>query len=160
LIVPLPLVFLDKIVVTLQKGSAEISFVLFKVAGIPVLRQGLTFSLPGVDIEVGKECSGIRSSLSLLIASALAGHMFLRSNWRKACLCLLTVPVVIFKNAVRIVGISWLGLYVARDFFQGKFHHQYGGLVFSLLSLAIQISVLFILKDSEAHSSRGRVGRI
>jgi exosortase/archaeosortase family protein len=75
--------------------------------------------------------------------------MFLRANWRKVCLCLLTVPVVIFKNAVRIVAISWLGLYVTRDFFQGRLHHQYGGLVFSLLSLGMQLSMLFVLQRSE-----------
>jgi exosortase len=156
LIVPIPPVFLDKIVVALQKGSAEISFILFKAAGIPVLRQGLTFSLPGVDVEVGKECSGIRSSVSLLIASILAAHVFLRATWRKVCLCLLTVPVVIFKNAVRIVAISWLGLYVTREFFRGKLHHQYGGLLFSLLSLAMQISLLFMLQRSETASDPSR----
>jgi exosortase len=150
LIIPLPAAVLDNIVVALQKGSAEVSFVLFKAAGIPIVRQGLTFSLPGIDIEIGKACSGIRSGVSLFIVSILASHLFLHSTWRKVCLCLFTVPVVIFKNAVRIVGISWLGLHVTRDFFQGRLHHQYGGLVFSLLSLAIQISLLFLLSHSEA----------
>jgi len=148
LITPLPAVFLDQVVLALQKGSAEISFVLFKLAGVPVFRQGLTFSLPGVDISVAEQCSGIRSSASLLIASMLMGHVLLRSGWSRIWLTLFTIPVVIFKNAVRIVTISWLGIYVNADFFHGRLHHQ-GGLPFSLLALAIMGSMLFVLHRAE-----------
>jgi len=153
LMIPLPPVLLDRIVSTLQKGSAEASYALFKLAGVPVLRQGLHFSLPGVDIEVARECSGIRSSLSLLIASLVAGYLVLRSGWRRACFSLFTVPIVIFKNAVRIVTLSWLGVYVDRDFLYGRLHHQYGGLVFSLLALAILAPALFVLQRSETRRS-------
>jgi exosortase/archaeosortase family protein len=80
----------------------------------------------------------------------IAGHLFLQSNWRKAMFSLLTVPVVIFKNAVRIVTISCLGIYVDPGFLHGRLH-RYGGLPFSLLSLAILAPLLFALqkKDSQ-----------
>lgn len=149
LIVPLPPVVLDRIVVALQAGSADISFVLFKILGVPVFREGLKFALPGVDIEVAQQCSGIRSSMSLFIASILVGHALLRSGWRMVCLCILTIPVVIFKNAVRIVTISWLGVYVDQRFFFGKLHHA-GGLPFSLIALAILGALLFVLRRTEA----------
>ena len=58
LVVPPPPVVLEKLVVWLQKGSADVSYVLFKMAGVPVLRQGFTFSLPGLNIEVAEQCSG------------------------------------------------------------------------------------------------------
>jgi exosortase len=149
LIVPLPPVVLDRIVVALQAGSADISFVLFKILRVPVFREGLKFALPGVDIEVAKQCSGIRSSMSLFIASILVGHALLRSGWRRIFLCVLTIPVVIFKNAVRIVTISWLGVYADQRFFFGKLHHA-GGLPFSLVALAILGALLFVLRRTEA----------
>jgi exosortase len=157
LIIPIPTILLEKTVLALQKGSAEMAYVLFKLAGVPVFRQGFVFSLPGVDIEIAEECSGIRSSLALFITGILAGYVFLQSRWRRVCLGLLTVPIVIFKNAVRIVTISWLGTYVDRGFFYGKLH-RYGGLPFSLLALAILALVLFVLRRSEARRSK-RAGK-
>jgi len=153
LMVPLPTYLMDKAVEGMQKGSAEVAFALFKLARVPVFRDGFQFSLPGVVIEVAEECSGIRSSLSLLVSSILAGHLFLHSNWRKVCLILLTVPIVIFKNGVRIVSISWLGVYVDHGFLFGKLH-KYGGLPFSLVAISLMVLLLFALRKSEESSKR------
>jgi exosortase len=149
---PLPAPAVDAIVAALQRGSAEFSFLLFKAIGTPVVRDGFLFGLPGVTIEITTECSGIRSSLSLFVVSVLAGKVFLTSIWRRIGLCAATIPIVIFKNALRIVGISWLGLNVDRQFFDGPLHHQYGGLVFSVASLALQAGALAFFYRSEARS--------
>ena len=99
--------------------------VVFKVIGMPFLRRGFTFSLPGIDIEIAKECSGIRSSLSLLLSAIVVGYLFLRSAWSQLFLAVVTIPIVIFKNAVRIAIISWLGIYVDRSFFFGNLHRRW-----------------------------------
>ena len=148
LIVPPPPDVLEKLVVWLQKGSAEVSYLFFKLAGVPVLRQGFTFSLPGLNIEVAEQCSGIRSSISLFIASVLAGHLVLHSTWRKICLGLLTIPIVIAKNALRIVVLSLLGTYVDRDILFGRLHTS-SGLLFSPLALLVLAWLLWILYKSE-----------
>ena len=148
LMIPVPARLLDRAVLGLQRGSADISYGLFKLVGIPVLRDGFQFSLPGIDIEVATECSGIRSSQSLLIASLLAGHLLLRSGWNQLWLVLLSVPVAIFKNAVRIVTISSLGVYVDRSFLFGNLH-RYGGLPFSLLAIGILAVAIHVLRKSE-----------
>jgi exosortase len=154
LIVPLPPELMDKAVLGLQKGSADMSYGLFKLIGMPVFRDGFQFSLPGVDIEVAAECSGIRSSLSLFLSSLLVGHLTLRSGWIRVVFSLLTIPVVIFKNAVRIVTISSLGVYVDRGFLHGNLH-KYGGLPFSLLAIAILFLVLISLKRAEGDRAMG-----
>ncbi len=147
-IVPIPPDIMDKAILGLQKGSADMSYVLFKLVGMPVFRDGFRFSLPGVDIEVAAECSGIRSSLSLFLSSLLVGYLTLESRWSRAAFSLLTIPVVIFKNAVRIVTISWLGVYVDPGFFHGNLH-KYGGLPFSLLALLLLFLVLVALRKAE-----------
>jgi exosortase len=149
LFVPIPPLFVEAIEVALQKASAEVAYVLFKITGMPVFRQGLRFSLPGVDVEVARECSGIRSGIALFITALVAGQLFLRSNWRRACLVLLTIPISIFKNAVRIATISWLGVYVSRDFLFGNLHRR-GGLPFSLFALGLLAPILLGLQRSEA----------
>ena len=146
--VPLPEVALDKVVLVLQEGSAVMTFALFKLFGVPVLWRHFKFLLPGVEIEIAQECSGIRSSSALFITSILAGYMFLQSNWRRAVFSIFTIPVVIFKNAVRIVTISCLGVYVDPRFLHGKLH-QYGGMPFSLVSLAILLPFLLTLQRGE-----------
>lgn len=152
LAIPMPPVLVEKAVVALQHGSANTTYMLFKLTGMPVFRQGLTFSLPGIDIQVAEECSGIRSSIAVLIMALVASHLFLRSNWRKACFIVCTIPVVILKNAIRIATISWLGVYVSRDFFYGNLHRR-GGLPFSMISLIVLIPLLFALQRSERRGS-------
>jgi exosortase len=149
LTIPLPASVLDHMVVALQRGSAEVAYRLFKLAGVPVFREGMfQFSLPGVTIEVAEQCSGIRSSLSMFIGSLVAGYLILRSSWSRASFALLTIPIVIFKNAVRIVTLSWLGVYVDPGFLHGQLH-RYSGLPFSLLALALLVPVLLLLVRME-----------
>lgn len=145
LITPLPPDVTLVLTSALQKGSADVCYVLFRLLGVPVLRHDFLFSLPGVDIEVGQQCSGIHSGLSLLIAGLLAAHALLRSAWKKASFILCILPIAVFKNAVRIVTISWLGIHVSPDFFYGQLHRE-GGLPFSLLSLALMAILLWLLR--------------
>jgi len=148
LMIPVPTVALDNIVLALQKGSAVMTYALFRLWGIPVFWQHLKFLLPGVEIEIAEECSGIRSSMALFITSLLAGYVFLQSNWRKVVFSLFTVPIVVLKNALRIVTISCLGVYVDPGFLHGNLH-RYGGIPFSLISLAILVPFLLVLQNGE-----------
>jgi exosortase len=149
LMVPVPGFVLERIILALQKGSAEVTEALFKLIGVPVLRQGLTFTLPSVTINIAHECSGIRSSLALFIMSLLAGYVFLRSKRRRVVFSVLAIAVAIIKNGVRIVTLSLLAAYVDRSFLTGSLHHRYGGAVFSLLALAVLVPVLCLLQKQE-----------
>jgi len=150
LIVPIPSVFLDNVVAALQAGSAQLSYLLFRMAGVPILRHGMVMSLPGVDIEVAAECSGIRSSMALFVASAVISRMLLRTSWARILTMLCVGPIGIFRNAVRIVCISLLGMYVDRGFLFGSLHHH-GGLPFSLVGFAFLIPLVFLLRRWEQH---------
>ena len=154
LVVPIPESVLDKIIYALQQGSADVSYVLFSMTGVPVFRQGFFFTLPGLTIEVAEQCSGIRSSIALFILCLLIGHLFLRSASRKVALIVAAIPILIFKNAVRIVAISLLSAYVSRDFLTGSLH-QSGGILFFLLGLLILIPIIRLLERSENQQARG-----
>lgn len=151
LMVPLPDFILNRIVSGLQKGSTEVTYAIFRLVGVPVLKQGFVFSLPGVSIQVARECSGIRSSQALLITSLLAGYYFLRSGWRKLLFCLMVIPITILKNAIRIATISLLSVYVDRGFLTGRLHHD-GGIPFSMIAIAMLVPLLWWLQRSETHA--------
>lgn len=150
--VPIPSFLLDKAVLFLQKWSASAAYVFFGLTGVPMYRDGFLFHLPGLTIEVAKECSGIRSSISLFLVSILAGHLMLRANWRKAILTLSIVPITIVKNAVRIVTLSLLGVYVDPRVL-GSVAHRRGGIPIFFLALLLLGCVLWLLRRGEKKRS-------
>lgn len=149
LMVPIPGFLLDRLIFALQQGSAWITGVLFDIAGVPVLREGLVFHLAKVSIEVAKECSGIRSSMALFIVALLVAHFRLRSFWNKVFFVAFGLFLMILKNGVRIATLTLLAVYVNPDFLFGRLHHQ-GGVVFFALALLLLLPVLFFLQRNEA----------
>src|SRR6266566_7718495 len=122
--VPIPSVALNKVVEFLQAESAVAARLIFSLIGVPVSQQGVVLSIPGVNIEVARECSSIRSSVMLLVASMVLAQVSLRSPWSKAAVIAATVPLSIAKNALRIVTLSMLGTRVDPGFLTGRLHHR------------------------------------
>jgi exosortase len=154
LMVPLPSAVLDSTIYYLQSGSTEIAYLLFRLVGVPVLREGFILHVPHQSIEVAKECSGIRSSVALFITCLLAAHLFLRTKWKMLVFALLAIPLAIIKNGIRITTLTLLAAYVDPRFLTGSLHHD-GGFVFFFLALAILAPILLALQRSEKNP-RGR----
>ena len=139
----------------LQHGSAVLSYHLFRVVGVPAVRDGMVISLPRLSIEVAPECSGIRSSISLLILVLAGGNLYLRSAWNKALLVSTLVPLVILKNAIRVVTLSTLALYVNPGFLNGRLHHR-GGMLFFLIAVAMLIPIVVVMRRCERGGAAAR----
>ena len=148
LMVPLPDKILDRAIHALQVGSTEIAYLLFQAVRTPVFRQGFYLTVPGVTVEVAKECSSIRSSTALFITCLLAAHLYLRTPWKAALFALLAFPLAILKNGIRIVTLTLLSIHVDPSFLTGNLHHR-GGFVFFLVALLILWPVLMLLEKSE-----------
>ncbi|NWG13738.1 MAG: archaeosortase/exosortase family protein, partial [Acidobacteria bacterium] len=148
--VPLPEKLLATAVSLLLRGSAEFVAILFRVSGTPFYRDGAAFALAGVNIEVASQCSGIRSSLALVITVLLAGYLMLRSGWNRLVLVLVAVPMAMFKNAVRIVVLTLLAIHVEPGWLTSSRLHQRGGILFYLLALLLLVPVLWVLRRLEA----------
>ncbi len=99
-------------------------------------------------IEIAKECSSIHSAWALLITGMLVAHLFLKSLWAKVSLTILTVPIAMLTNAVRIVTIWELATRVDPGFLYGDLHRN-GGILFSLISLSILVGFLAMLRGLE-----------
>jgi exosortase len=153
LMIPFPEELLQPIVAILQKGSAEMSAILFKVTGTSYFREGTFFALPSVNINIAPQCSGIRSSLALFITCLLAGHLMLETGWRKVLFVLVCIPVAMFKNAVRIVGLTLLAIYVSPGWLTNSRLHSEGGALFFMLGLAVMAPLLLLLRKSEVKKS-------
>src|SRR4030066_2327961 len=150
--VPVPNFLMERIIVFLQICSAEVSYWFFKLTGVPIFREGFTFHLPGLSVEVAKQCGGIRSSLVLFIISILAGHFFLASWRRKFILSLCVLPITIVKNAIRIVTLTLLGVYVDPRILESTLHRR-GGIPFFVLAFSLLGVVLWFLMRSESREA-------
>ncbi len=148
LMIPLPGPVLAWTIHLLQQGSTEIAYLLFKLFGVPVLRRGFVLAVPTVTIEVAVECSGIRSSIALLITCLLAAHFYLRTPWKILIFLLLVLPLTVIKNGIRIATLTLLSIYVNPGFLYGDLHRQ-GGFVFFFLALILLLPVLLVLEKSE-----------
>ena len=146
--VPIPDIVSSKVIYGLQAGSAEVAEVFFNLSGAPVLRKGFVFHLPKVSIEVAPECSGIRSSLALLILAVLVAQYSFRPLWKKLVFVLAGLCMMLVKNGIRIATLTLLANYVDEDFLYGKLHHR-GGVVFFLIGLALLLPVYWYLRKGE-----------
>jgi exosortase len=146
--VPTPEPVLSKTIFLLQAGSSDMAEAFFRIAGVPYHRQGFVFELPGVAIRVAAECSGIRSTLALLITAVLASYIFLKSSWRRLVLSSAVIPIAIFKNGLRIATLCLLSIYVNPGFLYGKLHRR-GGIVFFAIALLPMALLLRLLQKGE-----------
>jgi exosortase len=148
LTIPFPAALLNRSIYFLQKGSADIAEMIFDLAGVPALREGFVFHLAHFNIEVATECSGIRSSLALLILALVVGHLFLRTLWKQAVFVIAGLLIMVVKNGIRIATLTILAEYVDPGFLYGRLHHK-GGVVFFLLGLLLLLPVLWLLQHGE-----------
>jgi len=146
--IPLPEAAVDFLENASKEASAEVANWLFLISGTPVLRAGAVFQLPGITIEVAKECSGIRSSLVLVITSLLAANMFLHTTWRRALLVCAVIPLGLLRNGLRILVISLLCVHIGPQMIHSVIHRR-GGPVFFVASLVPLFVVLWWLRRGD-----------
>ena len=157
--IPLPVFFLNWTDNFLQHGSAAVALGLFKISGTPVFYHDLIFQLPGMNLRVAPECSGIHSSLALFMTSLLAGYFFLHARGKRVVLALAVILLGLLRNGLRIFTIGELCVHISPDMID-SYIHRHGGPVFFALSLIPLLLLLFLLVKSdrlsvEAKSSNG-----
>ncbi|HTG27178.1 MAG TPA: exosortase/archaeosortase family protein [Methylomirabilota bacterium] len=153
--IPLPEAAVDFLENASKEASAEVANWLFLISGTPALRIGTVFQLPGISIMVAKECSGIRSSLVLVITSLLAANMFLRTTWRRALLVGAVIPLGLLRNGFRILVISLLCVHIGPEMINSPIHRR-GGPIFFVASLIPLFVVLWWLRRGEMAAQQPR----
>ncbi|HEU6449243.1 MAG TPA: exosortase/archaeosortase family protein [Verrucomicrobiae bacterium] len=150
--VPLPAELLRLTETFLQIGSAACANALFALTGTPFFQDGLQFQLPGINLHVAPECSGIHSSLVLFITSFVAAKLFLRNPWLRAVLIIATIPLALARNGFRIFVIGELCIRHGAQVLDWPIH-RHGGPLFFVLSLFPLFGLLLLLRWQERKNS-------
>lgn len=148
LLVPIPPGVIQEIDSFLQNGSALAAAGFYSLSGTPFLQNGLTFQLPGIKLAIAPECSGIHSTMVLFITALVAGHIFLRTPWKRVALVLFVIPLGMLRNGFRVFVIGQLCVHWGPQMIQSPVHRK-GGPIFFALSLIPFFFMLFLLLKSE-----------
>ena len=147
-VVPMPEIALNHVVSFLQQGTAWLTRLLLVMAGVPVAKDGLTLTVPGLTLQVAEECSSIRSSTMLVVSSMLVSYLLLRSFVGRALVVFAAMLLSIAKNGLRVFTLAVLGVYVDPGVLNSPLHHH-GGVLFFAIALAAVLVLIWIVNWAE-----------
>lgn len=116
----------------LMSGSAVVSEWFFILTATPVYRDGQYLELPGIALEVARECSGIRSTWVLFITGMIVSYLFFDRIVSRAVLVLVIFPLGILRNAFRILVIGLLCVHIDPEMIHSWIHRRGGPLFFGI----------------------------
>ena len=136
--IPLPELVTQALALPLQFRASRMGAALLEMRNVPVLLTGNVIRLPGHELFVTEACSGLRSLTALLSVGVLASAMLLRTIVGRTLLVLITIPIAIAVNGIRVFVTGFLVYYVSPSLGQGFMHQTEGWLLFlvSLVALA------------------------
>lgn len=121
----------------LMRATADVSEWLLRGLGVPVLRQGMFFTLPGGSFEVAEICAGLRYLMAGTVTALLFAYLNF-NGWRKRVLFTLFAAVsFVLANALR----AFITMYVASAtngrLLGGTDHIYFGMVLFALLLVGL-----------------------
>lgn len=133
---PIPSEIYVRITNPLMLFATDTSYHLLSVLNIPILKEGNLLYLPNYSMEVVNACSGIRSLSMIMALALLIGYFSTTSNTIRALFFVISIPIAIFGNALRITITALLAYYWSTRAAEG-FSHTIAGLVTFFVSLVI-----------------------
>ena len=155
--IPLPELVTQTLARPLQLRASRMGAALLELRNVPVLLSGNVIRLPGHELFVTEACSGLRSITALLSVGVLASAMLLQTFSGRLLLVLMTMPIAIVVNGIRVFLTGFLVYYVSPSLGTGFMHETEGWLLFlvSLLSLAAVAWVIWLVERQVARWRRG-----
>ena len=128
----------------LKAIAAFSSVELARSLGVAVTRQGMDLHFPTGTMTIEGACSGLNSLIALMAMGALFAHLGTGPAWRRWLLFLLSVPVALGANIVRITSLAVFAALTDTTRATGLFHDIGGFVLYSvaLLSLVILKRIL------------------
>jgi exosortase D (VPLPA-CTERM-specific) len=157
--VPLPAIVMNAVAFPLQLFAAQTATFCLQAVGIPVLREGNVIALADTTLEVAEACSGIRSLQALLALGAVYGYFTQRSTWKRWALLLVSIPIAIAANALRVSGTGFLAHYFGSEVAQG-FYHSFAGWIVFVVAFLMLLGCGAVLARIADPSGQGRDGAL
>jgi exosortase len=149
--VPLPALVYNAVAAPLQLFASAMATDLAQVLGTSIYRDGNVIHLANASLGVEEACSGLRSLSAMVVASLLLGFVEDAPVAARILLAVLSVPLAIAVNVVRVTGTALLADYRV-DLALGFYHAFSGWLVFVLGFGALWCATRLTLRWTRARS--------
>lgn len=130
--VPLPSVVLSSLALPLQLRASQLGAALLESRHVPVQLAGNVIHLPGRTLFVTEACSGLRSLTALVALGVLIGGLWLKAPVMRVLLLVITIPVAMMLNGVRIFLTGFLVYFVDPALGEGFMHYTEGWVIFGV----------------------------
>lgn len=127
--VPLPAIVFTAVAAPLQLFASTVATNIAQSLGVSIYRDGNIIYLANVSLGVAEACSGLNSLSSMAVGSLLLGFLETQSIMGRILLFLLSIPLAIFVNVLRVAGTALLADY-RPEFAMGFYHIFSGWLIF------------------------------
>jgi exosortase len=126
--------FVENLTLPLRLFSTTATYVICHgILGIDIVQQGTALTSPDgkINYDVAVACSGIRSFFALMGVTIVFSMLTLKTAWRRAAMIVLTIPIVVICNILRLTAIV-----VATQAFDQRagdiVHHSFGFLTYAV----------------------------
>ena len=143
--------FGEALVPWLVQFTADFTVGMVRFTGIPIYRDGNTFSLPTGNWSVVEACSGIRYLIASLTLGFLYAYLNYKSFWQRIAFIAISLIVPIFANGLRAFMIVMIGHFSGMKLAVGVDHLIYGWLFFGLV-IAFMFWIGSFLKHDQTDS--------
>ena len=127
--VPLPTLIYNLVAAPLQLFASSLATDISQLLGVSIYRDGNVIHLATTSLGVAEACSGLNSLSSLVVGSLLLGYLENASIPGRILLTLLSVPLAIAVNVLRVTGTAVLADHKP-EYAMGFYHLFSGWLVF------------------------------
>ncbi|MFH2093443.1 MAG: exosortase C-terminal domain/associated protein EpsI [Pseudomonadota bacterium] len=128
--IPLPAALDRTVGVYLKSISSQMGGAFLRLCGYSVHVSGNVIDLGVTKLQVVDACSGLRFVFPLLALGVVYGYFFERVMWKKIACILVTVPIAIFTNILRIGIAGLLTSNFGPGMAEGFFHDIQGWVIF------------------------------
>jgi exosortase len=127
--VPLPALVYNAAAAPLQLFASTVATEIAQFLGVSIYRDGNVIHLATTSLGVAEACSGLNSLSSLVVGSLLLGFLEEASIPGRILLVMLSVPLAIAVNVLRVAGTAVLADYQPQ-YAMGFYHLLSGWLIF------------------------------
>lgn len=125
--VPLPALIYNTMTGPLQLFASSVATTIAQALGISVYQEGNMIHLAHISLGVEEACSGLNSLSALVVTSLLLALLICVRKWARVSLILLSVPLAIAVNILRVTCTAILADY--HEEFALGFYHTFSGWV-------------------------------
>lgn len=146
---------LDAMTAKAQLLSAAVAELFLRISGYDVIRYGNQINCNDLPhpLLVGSPCSGLRLLISLITFSWFFTYVIDGPRWKKVVLMVLSVPLAVFINSLRITMIGYAGFWTGSGEAMTTFH-DYSGYIGLVICFVILFGIARLMKMRQFISER------